>query len=85
MAGLPHLCRSTVPTAFTGYSFHILEAVIVFANEVLVCFLFPIHIGLHRAYHLFTTVIHNGGSAMKGSSGYGYASTVMQTIICGSL
>lgn len=32
----------------------------MFANEVLVCFLFPIHAGLHRAYHLFTTVIHNG-------------------------
>ena len=36
------------------------EAAIVFANEVLVCFLFPIHIGVHRVYHLFTTVIHNG-------------------------
>lgn len=52
--------RSTVPTAFTGYSFHVVEAVIVFANEVLVCFLMPIHVGLHRAYHMFTTVIHNG-------------------------
>lgn len=53
-------CRSTVPTAFTGYSFHWVEAMIVFANEVLVCFLFPIHIGLHRVYHIFTTIIHNG-------------------------
>lgn len=55
--------RSTVPTAFTGYSFHVLEAIIVFANEILVCFLFPIHIGLHRVYHIFTTAIHNGGHA----------------------
>ena len=52
--------RSKVPTAFTGYSFHVVEAAIVFANEILVCFLFPIHIGVHRVYHLFTTVIHNG-------------------------
>ena len=49
-----------MPTAFTGYSFHVVEAAIVFANEILVCFLFPIHIGVHRVYHLFTTVIHNG-------------------------
>ncbi len=54
------MCRSKAPTAFTGYSFHIAEAALVFANEVLVCFLFPIHAGLHRIYHLFTTVIHNG-------------------------
>ena len=53
-------CRSNVPTAFTGYSFHVVEAMIVFANEIIVCFLFPIHIGVHRVYHLFTTVIHNG-------------------------
>lgn len=32
-------CRSTVPSAFTGYSFHIIEAIIVFANEV--CALVP--------------------------------------------
>lgn len=55
--------RSTVPTAFTGYSFHVAEAVLVFANELLICYLFPVHIGLHRVYHLFTTVIHNGGHA----------------------
>ncbi|KAI3437745.1 hypothetical protein D9Q98_000193 [Chlorella vulgaris] len=54
---------STVPTAFTGYSFHVAEAALVFANEVLVCFLLPLHVGLHRAYHLFTTVIHQGGHA----------------------
>ena len=28
--------------------------------QVLVCYLLPIHVGLHRAYHLFTTVIHEG-------------------------
>ena len=55
--------RSVAPTAFTGYSLHVVEAAIVFANEILVCFLFPIHAGLHRAYHLWTTVIHNGGHA----------------------
>lgn len=52
--------KSTVPTAFTGYSFHIVEALIVFANEILVCFLIPIHMNFHRGYHMFTTVIHNG-------------------------
>ena len=55
--------ESTVPTAFTGYAFHPLEGAIVFLNEILVTFLFPIHGGLHRAYHLWTTVIHNGGHA----------------------
>lgn len=28
------------------------------------CFLFPIHLGLHRLYHLFTTMIHEGGARM---------------------
>lgn len=59
---LPHH-RSTAPTAFCGYSFHPAEALLVFANEVLVCYLLPIHLGLHRAYHLFTTIIHEGGHA----------------------
>ena len=54
---------STSPTPFTGYSFHVVEAGVVFANEILVCFLFPIHAGLHRAYHLYTTGIHCGGHA----------------------
>lgn len=55
--------QSTAPTAFTGYSFHIIEACIVFANEILVCYLLPIHMGVHRLYHMYTTVIHNGGHA----------------------
>lgn len=55
--------RSGTPNAFTGYSFHVAEALLVFANEVIVCFLFPIHMGLHRIYHLFTTIIHEGGHA----------------------
>lgn len=55
--------RSVVPTPFTGYSFHIVEALIVFANELLVCFLFPIHMGVHRVYHIVSSVIHNGGHA----------------------
>ncbi|KAG2483646.1 hypothetical protein HYH03_017522 [Edaphochlamys debaryana] len=53
--------KSKAPSAFTGYSFHVVEALIVFANEVLVCFLFPLHMGLHRYYHLYTTLIHEGG------------------------
>ncbi len=55
-------CRSVAPTAFAGYSFHVAEAALVFANEILVCFLFPIHAGVHRAYHLATTAIHIGSS-----------------------
>lgn len=55
--------ESRVPTAFTGYSFHPIEAMIVFANEIIVCFLFPIHIMVHRAYHMYTTIIHSGGHA----------------------
>lgn len=52
-----------MPTAFSGYSFHAAEAALVFANEIIVMFLFPIHAGLHRAYHLFTTLIHLGAGA----------------------
>ena len=47
-----------MPTAFTGYSFHVLEAIIVFFNEILVCFFLPIHTRVHRYYHMYTTVIH---------------------------
>lgn len=54
---------SVAPTPFAGYSFHILEAALVFANEIIVIFLFPIHAGLHRIYHLYTTVIHIAGHA----------------------
>lgn len=56
--------RSGVPTPFAGYSFHVAEAALVFANELLVCFLFPIHVGLHRGYHIFTTVIHIGAAPL---------------------
>eukprot|EP00892_Ulva_mutabilis_P002763 jgi/Ulvmu1/12488/UM009_0141.1 len=55
--------KSTAPTAFTGYSFHVIEAIIVFANEIFLGLLIPIDMNLHRAYHLFTTVIHQGGHA----------------------
>lgn len=55
--------KSTVPSAFTGYSFHVLEAALVFANEVLVVWLLPLHLGLHRLYHLVTTIVHLGGHA----------------------
>ncbi|KAJ9519878.1 hypothetical protein QJQ45_014604 [Haematococcus lacustris] len=55
--------KSSVPSAFTGYSFHVLEAALVFANEVLVVWLLPLHLGLHRMYHLVTTIVHLGGHA----------------------
>lgn len=55
--------KSTVPSAYTGYSFHLIEALIVFANEIIVIFLFPIHVNVHRLYHIFTTAIHLGGHA----------------------
>lgn len=55
--------ESRVPTAFTGYSFHPIEAMIVFANEILVCFMFPINTKVHRVYHMYTTIIHSGGHA----------------------
>ncbi|MEW5319468.1 MAG: hypothetical protein WDW38_010617 [Sanguina aurantia] len=55
--------KSKAPSAFTGYSFHVLEAALVFTNEVLVCFMFPIHVHLHRVYHLLTTIIHEAGHA----------------------
>lgn len=32
----------------------------MFANEILICFFLPMHLGLHRMYHLFTTIIHQG-------------------------
>lgn len=54
------IIRSTSPSPFTGYSFHVLEALLVFANEVLVCFMIPLHLGVHRIYHLLTTLIHEG-------------------------
>jgi len=55
--------ESREPTPFSGYSFHAVEAALVFANEVLVCFLFPMHSGFHRAYHLFMSLVHCGGHA----------------------
>lgn len=71
------LCRSTAPSAFTGYAFHVVEALIVFANEILVCFLFPLHMGLHRWYHILTTVIHEGGWLHVGLGSVGPACCVM--------
>jgi sterol desaturase/sphingolipid hydroxylase (fatty acid hydroxylase superfamily) len=35
----------------------------VFANEALLPFAFPLHMGLHRVYHLLTTLIHEAGHA----------------------
>ncbi len=65
--------RSVAPSAFAGYSFHVAEAALVFANEVLVCFLFPIHAGVHRAYHLATTAIHIGAARGRPRSAGGRA------------
>ncbi|KIZ04044.1 sterol desaturase [Monoraphidium neglectum] len=50
-------------SAFTGYAFHVAEALLVFANELLLPLMFPIHMGLHRIYHLLTTLIHEAGHA----------------------
>jgi hypothetical protein len=47
------------------------EAALVFANEILVCSLFPLHIGVHRVYHLLTTVIHQGEFEGGGRSEFG--------------
>lgn len=55
--------QSKLPTPFSGYSLHVVEAAIVFFDEILVCFLFPIHVKVHRLYHLYTTLIHIGGHA----------------------
>ncbi|KAI8471949.1 MAG: hypothetical protein J3K34DRAFT_415708 [Monoraphidium minutum] len=55
--------RSRAPSAFTGYAFHVAEALLVFANELLLPLLFPMHMGLHRVYHLLTTLIHEAGHA----------------------
>ena len=55
--------ESKVPTPFSAYSLHVGEAAIVFFDEILVCFVFPIHTAVHRAYHLYTTLIHIGGHA----------------------
>ncbi|QDZ18928.1 fatty acid hydroxylase [Chloropicon primus] len=55
--------QSRDPTPFSGYSLHVVEALIVFFDEVIVCFLFPMHVNLHRLYHLYTTLIHIGGHA----------------------
>jgi sterol desaturase/sphingolipid hydroxylase (fatty acid hydroxylase superfamily) len=56
-----HLSRA--PTPFTGYSFHVLEAALVFANEILVCYCLPLHLSLHRVYHLLTGAVHQAGHA----------------------
>ncbi|MCP4448476.1 MAG: sterol desaturase family protein, partial [Myxococcales bacterium] len=55
--------QSRVPTPFSGYSLHVVEALIVFFDEILVCFVLPMHVNTHRLYHLYTTLIHIGGHA----------------------
>jgi sterol desaturase/sphingolipid hydroxylase (fatty acid hydroxylase superfamily) len=58
--------RSRAPSPFTGYAFHWLEAALVFANELVLPFVFPIHMGVHRVYHLVTTAIHEGAFFLWG-------------------
>jgi len=55
--------QSKVPTPFSGYSLHVLEALIVFFDEILCVFVIPMHVSIHRLYHLYTTLIHIGGHA----------------------
>lgn len=55
--------KSVTPTPFAGYSFHLVEALIMFAWVVPCVFLIPIHTWLHRLYHLWTMAIHIGGHA----------------------
>ena len=54
--------QSSVPTPFAGYSFHILEGVMIFASIPLFCYCLPIHIGLHRVYLLHSIAMHTGSS-----------------------
>ena len=53
--------QSTVPSAFSGYSFHWIEAVVMFSNAVVELFIFPIPLMLHRVYELWMISIHVGG------------------------
>jgi hypothetical protein len=73
------------PSAFAGYSFHVAEAALVFANEALVCSLFPIHAGVHRAYHLATTAIHIGAPRGRPRSAGGRALDACLGLIAGRL
>ena len=53
--------RSQRPTSFSGYSFHWVEAVLVFMPYPLETLLLPLHARVHRLYHLYTIVLHVGG------------------------
>jgi len=53
--------ESRVPSAFTGYSFHWFEAIVMFGNSILEIFLFPMSAKLQYVYELWAIVIHIGG------------------------
>ncbi|KDD75539.1 hypothetical protein H632_c629p0 [Helicosporidium sp. ATCC 50920] len=54
---------SVAPTPLAGYSFSLGEGALVFLNEIAVAFFLPIPADLHRAYHLWATLVHCGGHA----------------------
>jgi len=53
--------QSTNPSAFTGYSFHWIEACLVFSVAVAEIFIFPIPFAVQRIYELWMIAIHLGG------------------------
>ena len=53
--------QSRVPSAFSGYSFHWIEALLMFSNAIVEMFLLPMPAVLHRAYELWMIAIHVGG------------------------
>ena len=53
--------QSRVPSAFSGYSFHWIEAIVMFTNALVEIFIFPIPSTLHRIYELWMISIHVGG------------------------
>mmetsp|Transcript_21832 Transcript_21832/g.42390 ORF Transcript_21832/g.42390 Transcript_21832/m.42390 type:complete len:311 (-) Transcript_21832:298-1230(-) len=53
--------QSHNPSAFTGYSFHWLEACMVFSVAIGEIYIFPIPLALQRAYELWMIAIHLGG------------------------
>lgn len=51
------------PRAISGYSFHIIEALVDFLGEFFMPFLFPINYRMYRGYLLASNIIHVGGHA----------------------
>uniref|UniRef100_A0A6U4SEX8 Fatty acid hydroxylase domain-containing protein n=2 Tax=Hemiselmis andersenii TaxID=464988 RepID=A0A6U4SEX8_HEMAN len=53
--------QSTNPSAFTGYSFHWIEACLVFSVAIAEVFIFPVPFAVQRIYELWMIAIHLGG------------------------